>query len=64
MAGHEQQVVWRRGRRCEASACVEMGWCGDRVVVRDSADPDGPVLSFDPQEWAAFVDWLKHGSGR
>ncbi|HET8661197.1 MAG TPA: DUF397 domain-containing protein [Micromonosporaceae bacterium] len=63
MAGDEQ-IKWHRNGRCESSACVEVGRGGDRVVVRDSADPEGPVLSFDSQEWAAFVAWLKRGSGR
>ena len=25
------------------------------VAVRDSKDPTGPVLLFDPQVWVAFV---------
>ncbi|HET8684599.1 MAG TPA: DUF397 domain-containing protein [Micromonosporaceae bacterium] len=63
MAG-DGQIKWRRSSWCESNACVEVGRGRGRVVVRDSTDPDGPVLSFPPQEWAAFVDWLKHGSGR
>jgi Domain of unknown function (DUF397) len=33
----------------------------DAVVVRDSKNPDGPALTFTPDEWAAFVAGAKNG---
>ena len=36
-------------------SCVEVGHCCGDVLVRNSRDPDGPVLRFDPAEWAAFT---------
>ncbi|WP_344919413.1 DUF397 domain-containing protein [Streptosporangium oxazolinicum] len=30
-------------------------------LVRDSKDPDGPVLSFAPSEWNAFLVNIKAG---
>lgn len=41
--------------------CVEVGVSGaDRLVaVRDSKDPDGPVLSFTPDEWAGLLARIK-----
>ncbi|MFB9708294.1 DUF397 domain-containing protein [Streptosporangium sandarakinum] len=34
----------------------------DRLfLVRDSKDPDGPVLSFAPAEWDAFLSTIKSG---
>lgn len=39
--------------------CVEMRRLGDIVQVRDSKDPKGPVLSFTPAEWAAWLDGAK-----
>jgi hypothetical protein len=42
--------------------CVEVaGLDGQLVAVRDSTDPDGPVLAFTPAEWAAFVGGAKLG---
>ncbi|MFE9658006.1 DUF397 domain-containing protein [Micromonospora sp. NPDC006431] len=29
------------------------------VAVRDSKDPAGPVLAFDPQTWRSFVEFAK-----
>jgi hypothetical protein len=34
---------------------------GGGVAVRNSRDPDGPVLEFTPGEWAAFAGGVKAG---
>lgn len=40
----------------DGGACVETRRAGpDTIEVRDSKHPDGPVLEFNNQEWAAFV---------
>ncbi|WP_433374862.1 DUF397 domain-containing protein [Streptosporangium sp. CA-115845] len=31
------------------------------LLVRDSKNPDGPVLSFPPREWGAFLASIKGG---
>jgi hypothetical protein len=31
-----------------------------RVLVRDSKDPDGPVLTLAPKEWRRFTRYIKH----
>ncbi|MFI6457194.1 DUF397 domain-containing protein [Streptosporangium amethystogenes] len=31
-------------------------------LVRDSKDPEGPVLAFTPGEWDAFITGIKRGS--
>jgi hypothetical protein len=40
--------------------CVELRRHGDAVEVRDSKDPDGPVLRFTAREFAAWLDGAKH----
>ncbi len=30
-----------------------------RVLVRDSKDPDGPVLAVKPTDWRRFTDHIK-----
>jgi hypothetical protein len=40
---------------------VQFAQVGGEVAVRDSKDPDGPVLAFSSQEVAAFVADLKAG---
>ncbi|WP_329014176.1 DUF397 domain-containing protein [Micromonospora rifamycinica] len=29
------------------------------VAVRDSKDPTGPILAFDPETWRSFVGFTK-----
>jgi hypothetical protein len=50
-------VIWRRGSRSGSSGgqCVEVAAARDRVAVRDSKDPAGPVLTFAPTAWRAFL---------
>lgn len=56
---------WRKPSRSsggQQNSCVEVarGLPG-RVAVRDSKDPDGPVLSVAPSGWRAFITDVKTG---
>ncbi|MFE2043840.1 DUF397 domain-containing protein [Streptomyces sp. NPDC059477] len=43
-------------------ACVEVMKLADgRVAVRQSTDPDGPVLVFTPREMSRFLSGVKAG---
>lgn len=45
-----------------AGDCVEVaGLTGDRIRVRDSKDPKGPVLNFTTSEWDAFIGGVYNG---
>ncbi|MFG2105125.1 DUF397 domain-containing protein [Micromonospora echinaurantiaca] len=49
---------WRKSTRSNGSggACVEVADnLPGLVAVRDSKDPGGPALTFDPDAWRAFV---------
>jgi uncharacterized protein DUF397 len=42
--------------------CVEVaGLSSDRIGVRDSQNPGGPVLAFTPAQWDAFVGGVRGG---
>ena len=42
--------------------CVEVARnLSGAVAVRDSKDPDGPKLTFTPDEWVAFTAGIKTG---
>ena len=44
------------------SNCVEVASLpGGKVGVRDSKDPEGPVLRFTPDEWSAFLGGARNG---
>ncbi|WP_040695113.1 DUF397 domain-containing protein [Nocardia vinacea] len=42
--------------------CVEISWlAGGHVGVRDSKNSTGPVLTFTPGEWDAFMAGVQDG---
>ena len=41
--------------------CVEVAELGGAVGVRNSRDPDGPVLRFPRGAWAAFLGAARRG---
>jgi hypothetical protein len=53
---------WRKSLRSGTSGgdCVEVADnLPGTVAVRDSKDPSGPVLAFDPAAWRSFLDHAK-----
>ncbi|MFJ8083491.1 DUF397 domain-containing protein [Streptomyces sp. NPDC096205] len=40
--------------------CVEVADLRPHLAVRDSKNPDGPVLRFPATAWSAFVESVKH----
>lgn len=50
------RVTWRKSTRSNGSGdCVEVAELSDSIGVRDSKDPDGPVLRFTRSAWDAFI---------
>jgi Domain of unknown function (DUF397) len=54
-------ATWRKSSYSGANGgnCVEIAAVVRRVAVRDSKDPDGPVLAFEPNDWQRFADRVK-----
>jgi Domain of unknown function (DUF397) len=51
-------AAWRKSSRSQASNCVEVAPLGDGrvpVAIRDSKDPDGPVLVVERHHWDRFL---------
>ncbi|QFG24550.1 DUF397 domain-containing protein [Actinomadura sp. WMMB 499] len=50
-------VVWRKAKRSTAQGgdCVEVADLSGNVAVRDSRDPDGPMLVVRRDVFAALV---------
>lgn len=47
---------WRKSSLSSlTNNCVEVAPLSGAIAVRDSKDPEGGALVFDPTEWAAFV---------
>lgn len=58
---HEPQ--WHKSSlSADSGNCVEVAHMPDgATAVRDSKRPDDAVLTFNPGEWAAFVEGCRHG---
>ena len=55
---------WRKSSYSNANGgqCVEVARnLPGAVAVRDSKDPAGPGLIFEPDPWAAFISGIKAG---
>jgi hypothetical protein len=53
-------VNWRKSTYSLANGnCVEVGADRGTVAVRDSTDPDGPVIDVSPRAWITFIAHVK-----
>lgn len=57
-----ERFAWRKASMSAGNGnCVELAPLADGgVAIRDSKDPNGPVLRFTSAEWAAFLDGAKN----
>jgi len=55
------EPTWIKSSFCASGQCVEFALVGDHVLLRDSKSVAGPVLRFELQEWAAFVQGVMSG---
>jgi len=55
-------LTWRKSSRSGAAGhCVEVANVPAAVLVRDSKDVTGPVLSFDAPDWSGFIAGVRAG---
>ncbi|MDQ2881574.1 MAG: DUF397 domain-containing protein [Actinomycetota bacterium] len=58
-SGNCVQVGWRTSSYSGGNGnCVQVAPAPDRVLVRDSKDPDGPALAVPTPAWQAFLTTL------
>jgi hypothetical protein len=61
IGGRSGATQWRRSSSCNGGTCVEVASLGDLITVRDSADPDGVILTFPSSGWREFIASVKAG---
>jgi Domain of unknown function (DUF397) len=55
-------LFWLKAQRSGANGqCVEIASTASKIAVRDSKDPDGPILVYTPTEFSAFVEGARNG---
>ncbi|GAA2600800.1 DUF397 domain-containing protein [Actinomadura fulvescens] len=55
-------VTWRKSSRStsQGGECVELAEVPSIIAVRDSTDPQGPVLTFGHDAFRRFMDGIKN----
>lgn len=49
------QMAWRKSNASGSDNCVEVAAARGSVLIRDSKDLHGPILTFSGPEWARFL---------
>lgn len=52
---------WRKSTRSTSGACVEIAPYQEMILMRDSKDPGGPVLTFGRDAFATFIEGIQAG---
>jgi hypothetical protein len=58
---HVTRAGWRKSSYSSGNGgdCVETASPVAGVLIRDSKDPEGPVLAFAPSQWREFTAEVK-----
>ena len=58
------RAIWRTSSHSGANgSCVQVARGTPGMAVRDSKDPQGPMLMFTLRQWTAFTAVLKASQG-
>lgn len=55
-------LQWHRSSKCNGGGCVEVAARADLVFVRNSTEPDGPMLVISRARWARLITRVKETS--
>ena len=56
MADFEEPcITWRKSTASNSGTCVEVAVAGGSVLIRDSVNPDGPVMRVSTAAWSVFL---------
>lgn len=61
MTVNQPPMAWRKSRRCDSAACVEVAPISGGMAMRDSEHPDEPFLWFSSDAWSDFLAGIRAG---
>jgi hypothetical protein len=61
MGAQHEEPLWRKSSRSTSGACVEVAQQPKTILVRDSKDPEGAILTFGRDSFAAFIAAVANG---
>jgi predicted secreted Zn-dependent protease len=56
-----ESLTWRTALSCNGGACVQVAATEHGILLGNSRQPGGPVVSYTPAEWHEFVAGIKKG---
>lgn len=61
-ASERESLTWLKANSSTANGhCVEIASAVGNIAIRDSKDPDGPILVYTTSEFRAFLDGARNG---
>jgi hypothetical protein len=55
-------LAWLKARASTNNGeCLEIASTAGKIAIRDSKDPDGPILVYTRGEFGAFLDGARNG---
>jgi hypothetical protein len=61
-ASERESLSWLKAHSSTANGhCIEIASAIGNIAIRDSKDPDGPILVYTPSEFRAFLDGARKG---
>ena len=57
-----RNLAWHKAESSSANGqCVEIASAVGKIAIRDSKDPDGPILVYTSAEFSAFLEGARNG---
>lgn len=55
-------VAWRKSSFSESGNCVEVAAQDRSMLIRDSKNPEGKILSFSSRTWQEFIQAVRRNT--
>jgi Domain of unknown function (DUF397) len=61
-SGLDNILEWRKSGWCDGGACIEVAIQGRAILLRNSVDPDGPVLALTHGAWRDLITGIRQAA--